>query len=427
VNHLINQRFFPVLLGLLVFLSLSCNEQVAVLPDESSLITPLVRPVGVTFGPLVFGNIGPAGGSLKSPDGKITIDIPQGALNANTTISIQEVSNTNIAGIGTAFRLLPHGNVFAKPVNITYSWASVADSVGLLQTLGLSYQAQDGVWRFVGADTFDSQSKTVSFKTTHFSDWSLMNRISLSPYHSNIETGQKQTIKAMIFTEADMDNLFVPLVNDPEGSYFEPGYPVGAPVPLPSKFIGSWAMTGPGSLTKLNNQSVEFKAPASVNGTGEATVTLTLKAPVAGTFVLVSRISIMGDGWIELSINGGEPIRFAASPVVKMGSRYLLSNPEDEGGGHFLLTWKGELGSHAYDLAADGTRFHFLPPGTAYNSFYIPGPDSPPTTSGGYVKVTKLSDGIAEGSFTVNPAGVGSTFRPEASASGRFRAKLFIK
>jgi hypothetical protein len=425
VNHLINQRF-ALLWGFLVFLSISCREQVQVLPDESSLITPLVRPVGVTSGPLVFKTIGPAGGSFKSPDGKITIDIPQGALQANTSVSIQEVTNTNIAGIGTAFRLLPHSEVFAKPVNITYSWASYADSIGLLQTLGLSYQSKEGVWRFVGADTFDNEAKTVSFKTTHFSDWALMNRISLSPYQSSIETGQKQTIKAMIFTEADMENLFVPLVNDPDGPYFESGYPVGTPVPLPSKFIGSWAMTGPGSLTKFNNQLVEYKAPASVNGTGEATVTLTLKAPVAGTFVLVSRISIMGEGWIELSLNGGKPIRFAASPVVKMGSRYILSNPEDEGGGHFLLTWKGELGSHAYDLAADGTRFHFLPPGTGYNSCYLPGPDSPLVPSGGSVKITKLSDGVAEGYFAVTPAGVGTSFRPDASASGRFRAKLFI-
>jgi hypothetical protein len=428
VNHLNKQRIFSLLFGLLMFLTISCNEHTAVLPDESSVVTPLKRPVGVSTGPIVSKIIGPAGGSLQSADGKITIDIPQGAFTTNTTVGIEPVTNTNIAGIGQAYRLTPHGEVFAKQLKITYSWASDADSVGLLQTLGLSYQAQDGVWRFVGADTYDSQTKTVSFKTTHFSDWALMNRISLSPYHSSLETGEKQTIKAMIFTEADMDNLFVPLVNDPDGPYFEPGYPVGTPVPLPSKFIGSWKMTGPGSLTKLNsNHVMEYRAPNAVNGTDEATVTLTLKAPVAGSFVLVSRISIMGDGWIELSINGANPVRFAASPVVKMGARYILSNPEDEGGGQFLLTWKGELGSHAYDLAADGTRFHFLPPGTGYNSCYIPGPDSPLVPSGGSVKVTKLSDGIAEGTFTVSNVGVGTFFRPEASASGRFRAKLFVK
>ena len=110
-----------------------------------------------------------------------------------------------------------------------------------------------------------------------------------------------------------------------------------------------------------------------------------------------------------------------------MGSLHILSNPEDEGGGHFLLTWNGGLGSHSYDLAANGTRFHFIPPGTGYNSCYIPGPNLPLMPSGGSVNVTKLSNGIAEGSFTVTKVGVGSDFKPEASASGRFKAKLFIQ
>ena len=291
---------------MLTIVTFACEKAEVTQPDEPK-VTGLVRPVGSPSGGGVKKTIGPAGGALQSLDGRISIEIPQGALNSNETVGIEQVSNTNIAGIGAAFRLTPHGQTFAKPVNITYSWASYADSVGLLQTLGLAYQMADGVWKFVGADGFNSQSKTVSFKTTHFSDWSLMNRISLSPYKTDLETGQKQTIKAMIFTEADYDNLFIPLVNDPSGPYNEPGYPVGTPAPLPSKFIKSWELTGPGDITKSTQQTVEYKAPASVNGTAEATVTMELNAPVPGKFLLVAHISIMGDGWIELSINGAGP------------------------------------------------------------------------------------------------------------------------
>lgn len=429
MKNKIKSLFHYFLLSCIALLPLACERESGELPepDEPSAITPLVRPAGISKGTAVTKTIGPAGGSLQSADGKISIEIPQGALASSTIVGIEPISNTNIAGIGAAFRLTPHGQVFSKPVHIKYSWSSYADSIGLSQTLGLAYQMDDGVWKFVGADSFDSQAKTVSFKTTHFSDWSLMNRISLSPYKAELETGQKQVIKAMIFTEADWDNLFVPLVNDPNGPYSEPGYPVGNPAALPLKFIKSWELTGPGDLNKSTVQTVEYKAPSSVNGTAEARVAMELNAPVAGKFLLVSNISIMGDGWIELSINGAAPSRFPASPVVKMGSRYILSNPEDEGGGHFLLTWNGELGSHAYDLAADGTRFHFLPPGTGYNSMYIPGPDMPVVPSGGSVNVTKLSNGIAEGTFTVTNVGVGTHFRPEASASGRFKAKLFVR
>lgn len=427
MNHQIKLIGYYLFLVFTLIVPLACEQGGVEQPDELSIITPLVCPVGVSKGGAVTKTMGAAGGSLQSQDGRIRIEVPQGALTSNTTVSIEPVSNTNIAGIGEAFRLTPHGQVFSKPVTITYSWAGEADSVGLLQTLGLAYQLEDGVWKYVGADSFDKQAKTITFKTTHFSDWSLMNRISLSPYSVSLETGQKQTIKAMIFTEADWDNVFIPLVNNPNGPYNEPGYPVGTPAPLPSKFIKSWELTGPGDLTKSTQQTVEYKAPGSVNGTATATVTMELDAPVAGTFLLTSNISIMGDGWAELSINGGAPVRFPVTPVAKMGSRYILSNPDNEGGGEFLLTWNGEVGSHAWDLAADGTRFHFLPAGTGYNSCYIPGPEMPLTASEGSVTITKLSNGVAEGSFTITNVGVGNRFKPEASANGRFKAKLFIR
>ncbi len=396
-------------------------------PQEPQItITPLVRPKGSPIGMAVSKEIGTSGGTVEWPGGHIRIHIPEGALTSNTAITIERLNNTNIAGMGYAYALKPHGPIFAKPVTITMSWADMADSVGLLQTLGLSYQMDDGVWKFVGADAVNTEAQTVSFKSTHFSDWSLMNRISLSPYQADLETGEKKTIQAMIFTEADWDNLFIPLVNNPNGPYNEPGYPVGNPAPLPSKFIKSWELTGPGRLNKSNKQSVEYQAPASVNGTATANISLELNAPVPGKFLLTSAMNIMGDGWAELSINNSAPVRFPVTPVVKTGSRYILSNPEDEGGGHFLLTWNGELGSHPFDLAADGTRFHFLTATTGYSAFYIPGRDMPPQPSEGNVTVTKLGNGRAEGSFTINNVGVGTQFKPEATAHGRFNAKLFI-
>lgn len=395
-------------------------------PQEPQItITPLVRPRGSSTGMAISKEIGSSGGTVEWPGGHIRIHIPEGALTSNTEITIERLTNTNIAGMGYAYRLKPHGQIFAKPATITMSWGPRADSVGLLQTLGLSYQMDDGVWKFVGADAVNTEAQTVSFKSTHFSDWSLMNRISLSPYQADLETGEKKTIQAMIFTEADWDNLFIPLVNNPNGPYNEPGYPVGNPAPLPSKFIKSWELTGPGNLNKSNKQSVEYQAPASVNGTATANVSLELNAPVPGKFLLTSTLNIMGDGWIELSINNNTPVRFPASPVVKTGSRYILANPEDEGGGYFLLTWNGELGSHPYDLSNNGTSFHFLPPGTSYVSKYLPDPDLPLEASGGNVVVTRLGNGRAEGNFTVTKVGVGSQLRPEATAQGRFSAKLF--
>lgn len=415
-------------IAILLPLLIGCKKDISDDPETVVTVTPVVRPSGNSIGEAVSKVIGASGGTIQTVDSVFTVTIPEGALSTDINIAIEPVTNTNIAGIGKAYRLTPHGQTFSKPVTITYSWAPHADSIGLLQTLGLAYQMESGIWKFTGADSFDAGTKTVSFKSTHFSDWSLMNRITLSPHHANLETGEKQQIKALLFTEADWDNLFVPLVNDPGGPYNEPGYPVGTPVALPSKFVKSWKQTGPGNLTEQTKNTVEYHAPSSVNGVATATVILELNAPVAGTYLLVSNISILGDGWIELSINGSSPVRFPASPVVKMGSRYLLSNPEDEGGGHFLLTWNGEQGSHAFDLGAYGTRFHFLTgPNVGYNSMYIPGPKMPLQPSEGSVNITKLGNGRAEGNFNIMNVGVGDQFRPEATAQGRFSAKLFVQ
>ncbi|PVD54074.1 hypothetical protein DC498_01395 [Terrimonas sp.] len=408
-------------------LFVSCKKEKKQADDAPLVITPLVRPSGISTGVAVTKIIGTSGGTIRSADGSLLIVIPAGALDINTTITVEPITNTNIAGIGSAFRLTPHGKIFSKPVTITWAWAAHADSIGLLQTLGLAYQMDDGVWKFTGADSFDANNKTVSFSTTHFSDWSLMNRISLTPYKASIDVGDKQTINALVFTEVDMDNLLVPLVNDPDGPYNDSGYPVGTPAPLPYRFIKSWKLTGAGSIAEISKHAVRYQSPASVNGTTSATVTLQLNAPVPGTFLLVSNITIMGDGWIELSIDGGSPVRFPASPVVKMGTQYILSNPEDEGGGHFLLTWDGGLGSHAFDLDAGGTRFHFLTGiNEGYNSMYIPGANMPPQASEGNVNITKLSAGKAEGAFNISNVGVGDKFKPEATAQGKFSARLFI-
>lgn len=415
--YLIFTICFLMLLG-------ACKKEAAHDPDVPLVITPLQRPQGTSTGAATTKVIGAAGGTITSADNDIEITIPAGALSAETTIGIEPVTNTNIAGIGKSYRLTPHGQQFNKPVTLSYSWADYADSIGLMQTLGLAYQMEDGVWKFVGADSFDANQKTVSFKTKHFSDWSLMNRLSLSPYQAEVETGAKLGIEALIFTESEIDDLFVPLTSD---TYDEPGYPVGVPAALPAKFIKSWKLNGPGKMTKKSGNEVEYEAPSSVDGNASATVVLELNAPVAGQYLLLSNITILGDSWIELSIGGGAPVKFPASTVVKTGARYLLSNPENEGGGYFLLAWNGGVGDHSFDLENDGTHFHFETSATTYISRYIPFENSPVLPSGGSVNITKLSDGKAEGTFTITNVGYGPTLMETTAAQGKFKAKLFVQ
>lgn len=400
----------------------ACKKDSVSTPEKPQPVQPVTRPTGTSKGPVTTKMIGAAGGTVTSADGALTLTIPAGALAGNTTIGIEPITNTNVAAIGqTAYRLTPHGQTFTKAVDITLSWADHADSIGMLQTLGLSYQKADGVWYFTGANSIDEEQQTVTFKTTHFSDWSLMNQLSLSPYQKDLDPGQSVNIEALLFVQTDAD-LLAPLGPDP---YNAPGYPVGMPRPLPSKYIKQWKLAGPGKISQVAANEVTYTAPASVNSYTTAAVSLDIKAPAGNTgqYLLVSNINIIGGSWVELSVGGAPAVTFPATPVVKMGDRYLLANPEDEGGGYFLLTWNGGVGDHAFDLSNSGTYVHFITPATSYVSRFRPNVDSDIVPSGGSVTITKLSGGWAEGSFDATQAGYDDLI-PTTRLKGKFKVKL---
>ncbi|MNU43932.1 hypothetical protein D3C71_327240 [compost metagenome] len=360
---------------------------------------------------------------LSSVDGQLKISIPAGALTEEKLISVQPIVQTNIAGIGLSYRLTPHNVIFKKAVTLTFDWRAMADQIGLPQTLGFAYQQEDQVWKYVGANKTDTVQKTISYETTHFSDWSLMNRLSLDPYETSIEPGQTQAVRALIYTQTKWDDLLTPLTGNGQGT--EPGYPVGMPAALPSKFIDSWELTGPGKIVKAEANTVTYQAPASVNGSATAVVSLKLKAPRAGTYLLLSNIQISGNGWIELSIAGGAPVKFPASSAAKSGNSYLLSNPENEGGGYFLLRWNGGVGDYKYEVSNGGNHFHFQTSKTTYMSRYFDKIVKDIVPSGGQIQITKIDKGWVEGTFRVTNAGYGPMLLDITSANGRFRARIY--
>lgn len=414
------------LIGILCALSVfACKkEKVKIAEEEIPAVTALVRPKGTIMRAGVTMRIGPAGGTLVSENGSLTINIPAGALTTETVIGIEPITSTNIAGVGQSFRLTPHDQHFEKPVSLTYTLSDEADSVAMMETFGFAYQLASGVWKFVGASSYDTQSGTVTFKTTHFSDWSVMNRVTLSPLHAILEPGDKQVVKALIYTESKYEDLLVPLTGN--AGTPEPGYPVGTPSALPAKYIKHWDLAGPGNIISSNGNMVTYQAPANVNGFTNATVSLSLNAPVQGSFMLLSGMEIMGDGWAELTIGGSSFTRFPVTPAVKSGQRYLLSNPEDEGGGQFLLTWTGGVGTYNYDLTATGNKFHFLIGHGGYTSAYVDPLQKDLLPSGGSINITKMDNKWVEGNFTVTNAGIGPLLLQTTHVNGRFKARVYI-
>jgi len=68
--------------------------------------------------------IGPEGGVVVSDDGRITLDIPEGALDEAVEITIEEVDDLPEDALGPAYRVLPVGTVFNGPVQVVYNYGA---------------------------------------------------------------------------------------------------------------------------------------------------------------------------------------------------------------------------------------------------------------------------------------------------------------
>lgn len=63
-----------------------------------------------------------AGGTLKSADDAVKLEVAPGAVAKNTTFAIQTITNELPGHIGDAFRITPEGTTFAVPAKITFRY-----------------------------------------------------------------------------------------------------------------------------------------------------------------------------------------------------------------------------------------------------------------------------------------------------------------
>jgi hypothetical protein len=66
--------------------------------------------------------IGPGGGTIATPDGKLTLTFQEGAVTMETNINVQWVENKARNGVGFGNEFGPDGSHFAKPVTFTYHY-----------------------------------------------------------------------------------------------------------------------------------------------------------------------------------------------------------------------------------------------------------------------------------------------------------------
>jgi hypothetical protein len=410
----------------LILLLVSCSKikpDLPVITPPAQQPTGLVTPVGVPAGNADSKTIGSGGGSITSTDGRFTITIPAGALSTDKTISVQPISNTNVAGTGTAYRTKPDGEMFAKPVTLTFHYTDADTTGSFIEAMGIAYQDSKGVWQGSGG-SIDKVNKTFSVTTTHFTDWALFKYLELVPGSGSLDFNE--SISLTVYNNLDLDELLIPLPPSVTKSIVKPK-------DLTAKYVKHWRLSGAGTLNP-SGSSATYIAPATLPAVNPAAIRVILNPPAGYTqeYSLVSNIYV-GNG-IAFRINNGL-WNYAPSPVgvVHSGSVTQMQGAVSNNGvpaGAVTLRWNGS------------NHFGFLNWGQALPSFlYAPGGNTsyyqyhlPPTgliISTGGIDFTHYGRNIGDfvmGTFYLDKAGMitvnnNTTTSTPVKIDGYFRVK----
>lgn len=226
-KQMIRSQLKIFVLGLIFTSLLGCSKKdnsIAIPDGTNPTLPPIERPFGTPLGTPVVKEIGQEGGSLHSKDGIIQLNIPQGAVDRSVTFSIQEITNSLENGIGMAYRLLPENVKFNKPVEIIYDLEGTNIPEESFDLLFMTYQNSKG-HHYLASDTqLDKLERKLYIKTTHFSDWSIVQLFDLEVSKEQVQLGDTTRIRLMW----QMGNLLASLTTDqPIGQLIE--YDLDAP------------------------------------------------------------------------------------------------------------------------------------------------------------------------------------------------------
>ncbi len=267
-------------------------------PDEA----PAVRAHGTPTGDLVSKTIGAAGGTLTSKDNTLQIDIPAGALTANTVISVQAVTNTLPGSPGASYRLLPENVQFAKPVKLTFKYTDRHLDSTDAEALFMAYQSQDGIWRFLPKTALNTTAKTLTVETTHFSDW--------APYAMYwLQSGGGSVLVSKstgVFIYSTKQNMKPGAGDGPVAIWRER-------VLENTSNIKNWKLTGAGTLDGGQRHAI-YSAPSKVPNPSKVTVSVEIHnfipagvIPGRGTtgkLILLTKIQVVDEVYFSGTLNG---------------------------------------------------------------------------------------------------------------------------
>lgn len=227
-----------------------------------------ITALGKPDGDAESKEIGDEGGTIFSADGRLELIFPEGALHKKKKITIQPVINHAANGRGKAYRLLPSGIAFDKPVAIVFHYADDEIEGSLPGLKGIAGQDEKGKWEVLQNIVTDTNSKTISAHIRHFSSYASFDKIVLKPAGARVKVERTQS-------------LWLSIVNFQAGELSDGDLP-----PLPPRINipdADWSVNGIRRGDQHNgwisgdDVSVVYNAPASVPTDNPVAVSVALR------------------------------------------------------------------------------------------------------------------------------------------------------
>ncbi len=262
--------------------------------------------VGDPAGERLSMEIGPAGGTLTSADGRMTLKVPANAVNESVTFSIQPITNKAANGVGNGYRLEPDGRQFPVPVEVSMRFEDKDIEGTAPEALYVAYQDKNGSWRADPTARLDTFARTITVSTDHFTDYSTFTRLRLIPPTATVRVGKAQIVQLLVCAE---QGLLDRILSRPVSCEEQP--PPGSP---------TWKLEGPGRLQTseyFQRQGMMFTtyiAPARKPDPNVAIVKLTANFTTWNTITgerriiektFESRINIVGSSYRATGSWGG--------------------------------------------------------------------------------------------------------------------------
>ena len=196
---LLSTSFFLIMSGCLK--NLDPASLIPNLPNQPEQATPTT--VGYPAGAVVTQSIGKSGGSIVSADGIAELVFPANALDHNTDISMQAITNNAPNGVGYAYRLLPEGITFSQPVLLKFHYTAEDLASTLADLMGIAFQDSTGIWYRLNNYTNDTVSKVVSAPIKHFTDYTNFDIMRIHPVINTIQVNKSQTFEVDVIETSD--------------------------------------------------------------------------------------------------------------------------------------------------------------------------------------------------------------------------------